>query len=77
MRLLADPGCPRDRHQPPGANADSSHALLVHCDVIEIAEAVLQALEGDKEMLPPLRRPLAREQTGEEFRCVAQLRRNF
>ena len=45
----------------------------MYSDVIEIAEAVLQALEGGKELPAPFSSPLAREQTGEEFRCVAQL----
>src|SRR6516225_1595243 len=46
--------------------------FFVHGDVVKIAEPVLQAPEGVKELLASSHRPPARKQTREELRCVAQ-----
>src|SRR5262245_25847920 len=66
----------RDRELPARtASRHRSDEILVDGDVVEIAEAVLQALESGQKILAPLRRALAREQVGEELRSVAQLLR--
>src|SRR5690349_15001703 len=47
--------------------------LLVHADIVEIAERILQPLEGSGKIAPTLRLLLARKGAGEEFRRIAQL----
>src|SRR5262245_51072416 len=47
-------------------------SFFVHGDIVKIAEPILQAPEGVKELLAPLQRPLPREQAGKELRRVAQ-----
>ena len=49
------------------------YAFRVHGDVVKVAKPILQALEGRKELFASFHRPLGREQSGEEFRCIAQL----
>ena len=47
--------------------------ILVHRDVVEVTEPILQLLERRYEFPPALRRPLTSKQITEEFRCVAEL----
>ena len=57
----------------PAPHAGRADELLVHRDVVEIAECILQRFERRLESFAPLRGPLARKQAAEEFRCVADL----
>ena len=47
-------------------------SFFVHSDVVKVAEPILQASEGVKELLAPLQRPFPREQAGKELHRVAQ-----
>src|SRR6516164_6855647 len=49
------------------------YAFRVHGDVVKVTKSILQALKGRKELFASSHRPLCREQSGEEFRCIAQL----
>jgi len=46
--------------------------FLMHGNIVEITEPVLQTLERSKESLPSFGHPFIRKQSGEEFRCVAE-----
>src|SRR5215468_10734280 len=48
-------------------------AIFMNRDVVEIAQAILHAFQPREELLPTLRRLLAREKVGEELRCVSHL----
>src|SRR2546429_7572252 len=47
--------------------------ILMHDDVIEIAQAILCAFERREELVPAFEYLLAREEGGEELRCVTHL----
>src|SRR5262245_51135151 len=59
----------------PAAVGDGRDPVLVHRDVVEIAEAVLHAFERGQELRTPPRRFLAGKEVGEELRGVAHLLR--
>src|SRR5262245_22622935 len=59
----------------PAAIGDGRDSVLVHRDVVEIAQAILHSFERGEELRAPPRRLLAGEEVAEELRCVAHLLR--
>src|SRR5262245_29071511 len=57
----------------PATIGDGRDPVLVHRDVVEVAQAVLHAFERGKKLRAPPRRLLAGEEIGEELRRVAHL----
>ena len=58
---------------PPSLIGNGRDAILMNRDVVEIAQAILHAFQPREELLPTFRRLLAREDGGEELRCVSHL----
>ena len=56
---------------PPSLFGNGRNAIFMNRDVVEVAQAVLHAFQPREKLLPTLRRLLAREQAGEELRCVS------
>src|SRR5262249_14990685 len=57
----------------PSLTGNGRDAIFMDCDVVEIAQAILHAFQSREEFLPTFRRLLAREDCGEELRCVSHL----
>jgi hypothetical protein len=58
---------------PPSLIGNGRDAIFMNRDVVEIAKAILHAFQPREELLPTLRRLLAREKVGEELRGVSHL----
>src|SRR6516165_12066777 len=49
------------------------YAFRVHVDVVKVTKPIQQTFEDRKELFASFNRPLCREQSSEEFCCIAQL----
>jgi hypothetical protein len=57
----------------PPLTGNGRDAIFMNRDVVEVAQAILHAFQPREELLPTFRRLLARENGGEELRCVSHL----